>query len=181
MPSNVLLCLINSPKSRDIQFTVMYDNRKLQILRSEKLQPANVSLAFCLKIEWSIFCQSTNRCSSSIKYHNTEQSKSAEKHDSIHTGNLFTTKMFISIHLKQLQDIERFTEECSTQKWFMKQPNCPLNPSLGVTLDPISESEQNQLTVDKPQRGGRERRRGSKEKKEGRKERICTAHGGKQR
>lgn len=36
----------------------------------------------------------------------------------------------------------------------MKQPNCPLNPSLGVTLDPISESEQNQLTVDKPQRGG---------------------------
>lgn len=34
--------------------------------------------------------------------------------------------------------------------------DCPLNPSLGVTLDPISKSEQNQLlTVDEPQKGDR--------------------------
>lgn len=57
--------------------------------------------------------------------------------------------------------------------------DCPLNPSLGVTLDPISKSEQNQLsTVDEPQRG---KRRGGRIKRKRKEERICTAHGGKER
>lgn len=79
----------------------------------------------------------------------------------------FTTKMFISIHLKQLQDIERFTEECNTQKWFIKQPELPSQPFTRSHTGPNSKSEQNQLTVDKPQRGkgeeGVKRKKGRRE------------------
>lgn len=46
--------------------------------------------------------------------------------------------------------------------------DCPLNPSLGVTLDSISKSEQNQLsTVDEPQRGKRREGRIKRKRKEG--------------
>lgn len=41
--------LINSPNSKDMQFTLMYDTEKLQILTFDKLQPTNVSFFFLKK------------------------------------------------------------------------------------------------------------------------------------
>ena len=42
--SNVLFCLINSLKSKDIQFTIMCDTEKFEILTFEKLKPARLEL-----------------------------------------------------------------------------------------------------------------------------------------
>ena len=42
MSSDVLFCLIKSLKSKVIQFTVIYETEKHQIITSEKLQLANL-------------------------------------------------------------------------------------------------------------------------------------------
>ena len=48
MPLNVLFYLTNSPKSKNIWFSIMYEKEKHQILTFEKLGRANVS-RFCFK------------------------------------------------------------------------------------------------------------------------------------
>lgn len=48
MSSGTLFCLSNSPKNKEIKFTVLYEKAKQQILTSERLELANCS-HFCLK------------------------------------------------------------------------------------------------------------------------------------
>lgn len=82
----------------------------------------------------------TTSCICASKYH----------FNKLHTGNRFTTKMFISIHLKQWQEIGEVHRRMHTNN-SLGSRNCPFHyhPSLRVTLN---WSEQNQLTVDKPKR-----------------------------
>ena len=40
MSWNVLFCLTNSPKPKDIEFTIMYDKEKHQMIITEKAEPA---------------------------------------------------------------------------------------------------------------------------------------------
>ena len=39
---NIMFCPINSPKSKDIEFTITCNTEKLKILTLEKLQPGSV-------------------------------------------------------------------------------------------------------------------------------------------
>ena len=45
---DVLFCQTNSPNPKDIQFNIIYDKEKHQIITSEKLKTANF-VHFCLK------------------------------------------------------------------------------------------------------------------------------------
>lgn len=46
MPSNVLFCPSKSPKSKGIQFTIIYDEEKQHILSYDKLEHVNVQSFF---------------------------------------------------------------------------------------------------------------------------------------
>ncbi len=56
--SNYIFCPMSSPKPRDIQFTVICDKKKLQILILKKLESENDVLSHSCR---SIVCQSTDR------------------------------------------------------------------------------------------------------------------------
>lgn len=62
------------------------------------------------------------------------------RHDIVHTGKLCTTKMFISIHLKQLTRHLRGSQRNAIHKKILSSQNCPLNPSLGATLYKASKT-----------------------------------------
>ncbi len=53
MASDCLFCRTNSPKIKDIQFTIIQDKEKLQIITFKKLEAADV-WPFCLKNELMI-------------------------------------------------------------------------------------------------------------------------------